>query len=850
MRGGLVGLVVAVGCALACPAVAGATQTLAAGGLRVEVREDPFELRFVDARDGDVLRTVGASAADPRDPQAHYGTLGYAFDLRQPVLNNAVFGYYGAAEGRTAWFHARRVVRVTRPAAGRLELELATDDPMGHRLGVVIERRDEGVATVTSRLVPGSGPYADRASIAGAAFATGPGERFLGFGERSNAVDQTGGEVYNWAEEGPFSSGIAEPVLRPLVPDFTFPNGPTATNFPIPWLLSTRGLGLLIDQTHRSRFRLGNERADAWQAETETGSFRFTVFAGPKPADVLRRYSAYAGRQPEPRRWVFGPWVQFRDPWPEDFRKAHVPATVAQTYTHYLPCGAGRDERAERANVDRYHRLGYMVTTYFNSHVCTSYRAVYDEAAANGWFVKDRSGRPYVITNPFTAEQLASELDFTHPGAVRLYGRLLDEALGRGYDGWMEDFGEYTPTDSVFSDGRDGLEMHNLYPVLYHRASTEHTLRRRGDDLAVFVRSGFHGVQRWARIVWGGDPTEDWSCADGLCAALHQALSTGLSGIAYQGSDIGGFHAVANGRTTDELNVRWLQLGAVSGVMRTQANGYSFASSREQRSQVWSPAVLPVWRRYAKLRTQLAPYLEAASRTYQRTGLPIVRHLALAFPTDPRSVARQDELLFGPDLLAAPVLEPGARTRRLYVPPGPWVDLWRSAAYDEREGSLRLGRAAVLRGGREVTLPAPLAELPLLARAGTVLAMHDPAVDTLASVGTVAGLVKAYARPALRILAFPHGASSGRFNRAERLDSLEHRDRRWRLRVVGARSRVYVLQASLATLKRPFVPCRVTLDGRRLGRRAWSYDTNTGVLRATFRARTHSTLMVHGRACI
>src|SRR5688572_31194181 len=108
MRGGLCALV-AVG-ALAFPAGAGAVETLAAGGLQVEVREDPFELRFVDAVDGDVLRTVGVPGGDPRDPQARYGPLGYAFDLRQPVLNNAVFGYYGAAEGRTAWFHARRVL--------------------------------------------------------------------------------------------------------------------------------------------------------------------------------------------------------------------------------------------------------------------------------------------------------------------------------------------------------------------------------------------------------------------------------------------------------------------------------------------------------------------------------------------------------------------------------------------------------------------------------------------------------------------------------------------------------------------------------------------------------------------
>ena len=573
---------------------------------------EPFSLAFVDRADGDVLSTLGG-APRPDDRNARYGPLGYSMDLRQPVANNAYFGYYVAAESPTVWFHATRLLGARRDGRA-LVLDLATNDPLGHRLELTLRPVAHGAINATSRLAPGSGPLAGRPSVSGAAFSVAGGERYLGFGSRSNAVDQTGNQVISWAEEGPFSSGVGESLLREQVPDFTFPTGPTTTNFPIPWLVSTRGLGMLIDQTERSTFQLADERPDAWQAQAEAARFSFTVFAGPKPAQVVRRYSSYAGRQPKPRPWFFGPWVQFDEPWPERFRTQDVPTTVAQTYTHYLPCGEHRERRAkERAMTARHHSLGYKITTYFNPHVCTSYQPLYDQAAGEGLFVKNRQGDPYPLTNPFTRDQIVSEIDFTHPGGRALFGRLLDEAIADGYDGWMEDFGEYTPTDSVFHDGREGLEMHNLYPVLYHAASTAHTAAR-GGDFAAFVRSGYHGVQPHARVVWGGDPTEDWSCSDGLCAALHQALNTGLSGIAYQGSDIGGFHALANPRTDDELNSRWLQLGAVSGVMRTQANGYGRPGTREQRSQVWSPKVLPIWRRYAKLRTQLYPYLASASR--------------------------------------------------------------------------------------------------------------------------------------------------------------------------------------------------------------------------------------------
>src|SRR5215208_7863583 len=115
---------------------------------------------------------------------------------------------------------------------------------------------------------------------------------------------------------------------------------------------------------------------------------------------------------------------------------------------------------------------------------------------------------------------------------------------------------------------------------------------------------------------------------------------------------------------------------------------------------------------------------------------------------------RDDQFGFGPDLLAAPVLDAGARRRRVALPAGRWVDLWRSVRYDERTGGLRLGRRArVLRGGRTVTVPAPLDELPLLARAGTILPLLPADVDTLAPYGgkDVVKLADRYDR--LRLLA-------------------------------------------------------------------------------------------------
>jgi len=261
------------------------------------------------------------------------------------------------------------------------------------------------------------------------------------------------------------------------------------------------------------------------------------------------------------------------------------------------------------------------------------------------------------------------------------------------------------------------------------------------------VRCGYTGTARHARLVWGGDPTEDYSKADGLAAAVSQGISMGLSGVAYWGSDIGGFHAIfTDGPTDEELLTRWLEFGAFSGIMRTQtvelANYVPGAPGG--RAQVWDEGVRPTWRKYAKLRTQLFPYIWGAARDYRERGVPIMRHLALAYPGDPAVYSPEAEYqyLFGPDLLVAPVIEEGARSRRVYLPPGQWVDFWQAVSYDEASGTFeRVGETAPLAGGRIVEVDAPLDRIPIFVRAGACLPILPPEVDTLAEVGEKPGLV-------------------------------------------------------------------------------------------------------------
>jgi hypothetical protein len=262
--------------------------------------------------------------------------------------------------------------------------------------------------------------------------------------------------------------------------------------------------------------------------------------------------------------------------------------------------------------------------------------------------------------------------------------------------------------------------------------------------------------------------------------------------------------------------------------MRTKAEGIGV--SKEARPQIWEQPALAIWRRYAKLRTRLYPLLVAADRKYRRKGLPIMRHLVLAYPADRRAVARDDEFLFADGLLAAPVVEPGQVKRRLYLPEGRWLDFWRSVSYRPDDGGLELGKARILRGKREVTIPAPLEELPLLLKAGALLPLLPSEVDTLADYGEGnPGLIRfGDRRDELHVLAFPRGNTRQRFYADGRLSSREG-DGVWRLRIESPRDLAVTVQASLSALKRGFRPRRVRADRREL--RSWSFNRRTDVLR-------------------
>jgi alpha-glucosidase (family GH31 glycosyl hydrolase) len=248
---------------------------------------------------------------------------------------------------------------------------------------------------------------------------------------------------------------------------------------------------------------------------------------------------------------------------------------------------------------------------------------------------------------------------------------------------------------------------------------------------------------------------------------------------------------------------------------------------------------------YSKLHTQLYPYIQAAAEEYYATGRPIMQHHVLTHPGDDEATGRDDQYMFGPSILVAPVYVEGATDRELYLPEGSWVEWWRTVAYGEEGGTFTLGTAVLHDGMQSVSVGAPLTEIPMFVEAGGVIPMLSPDVFTLAEYGDDPEIIHASDRDhLLHVLAFPRGETAGKFYDDGTWTSVEG-DGTWTLTLENSTERTIHLEATTRTLTQPFDICGVDLDGTPLSEQDWSYDEATGVLDATYKT-TSGTLEVTG----
>lgn len=694
--------------------------------------------------------------------------------------NRFYWGYRGFLSLCDAWNQANEALRYW-PEKDRVFFEMATDSLNNEHVLFVVGPFYPGAVRLAAAAPPGTATL-DRI---GFTFATPNGEHFAGFGERFNGVDQRGKCIESWSEEGSIEPGRLRWLFGNKSPEWALPGGEDASYAPIPFFLSSRGYGLLADAPEPTQFDMACRFPNVWRVQAESSRLSVIIFKGPTPAEALRQYTERTGRSLVPRPWVFGPWNQFLG-YPQGdlltvarmFREKDIPSSVSHEWTAILPVAsyAGQEQAILQQNAAM-HDLGYKNLAYIMPQVDKERNpALWEEAANLGHFARDLKGEPYIFVQALNligqSRYNVSMIDFTHDGADAWWGQRLETLVTLGFDGTMYDLGEYVPPDARFADGNDGHYWHNPYNLIYLRSAFRFFQQRddapddeTAPDYVYFHRSGYAGSQRWAWAMWSGDPAADWSFSDGLPAQVCGGINAGISGIPFCGSDIGGFHALLVPAPDSELLKRWVAFGAFSGLMRDMT-AEQIAGGR--RIHVFDEAELTyIVRRYQKLRTQLVPYILNAAREAHATGLPLMRAAFFHFPEDPHCWDLKREYMFGPDFYVAPVVQQHARTRTVYLLPGQWIELWKQTQYDGTvegggTGGFRIGGTAI-DGGREITVNAPIDEIPVFVRLGAIIPLADPSVDTWAPATPSDGVNITTASEQshrLHVWAFPSGHST------------------------------------------------------------------------------------------
>jgi alpha-D-xyloside xylohydrolase len=457
----------------------------------------------------------------------------------------------------------------------------------------------------------------------------------------------------------------------------------------VPFFWSDRGWGLLFDTGGPVFADLGSTQADVATFAVDGDVLDVAILAGP-PAEILRGYHALTGLPGRLPAWAFGVWMsrcsylseaeihgvvdelQAAD-CPVDV--VHVDAWVSGNVIEELTCNWDVDrERFPEGWVDRLGERGVRVSLWHNPYVLAgSPRA--QELAAAGLLLRSADGG-LAVTPDKTDRNI---VDFTNPAAVEWWQARVRETVASEHNhAFKPDFAEEIPEDARCHDGRTGRELRNEYAVLY-QAATHGALADEDGAAALFCRSGTSGAQRFP-CHWVGDTPSTWS---GLADALRATLSLSLSGFAFVAHDIGGFWvdgsldrmfdafarmdgSVMEADVEPELFARWAQFGAFTPLYRFHG------TSRREPSAYPEPARSAAIAA-CRLRKRLEPYLRRCAEEANATGMPLMRPMPLAHP-EAREARDMLQYLLGPDVLVAPLLEPGGR-RRVWAPPGAWVPL-------------------------------------------------------------------------------------------------------------------------------------------------------------------------------
>ncbi|MFN4813415.1 MAG: TIM-barrel domain-containing protein [Bacteroidota bacterium] len=574
----------------------------------------------------------------------------------------------------------------------------------------------------------------------GVNFSSLPDDSYLGMGMRFNQVNHKGTIVTTWCREVGYD--------LPLVSQNGSSEGQDITYYPVPFFLNLKGYGFLLNSFYFSEFDFAKTNPEALKITNYSHTFDATLFLSENPLEIIGNYQKATGNYTKPKPWVFGVWGDASNDWQTKeigqvvnekvlkiCRENKIPLSAIWAEDWYWNKDILHSLEAWTLNEKQYpdykkmieeqHKAGVKHISYIIPYLPTAIlfkkSPLYEEAKKMGYFTKNKKGDPYVFQ---FAVWRNSQFDWTNPEATKWFcNKILKKIADSGADGWVGDFGEYTPYNSISYNGEYGLTMHNKYPLLWAKNADNFWKTTYPDkDFVIIPRSGFIGQQSNAAFHFTGDRNATYDNLSGLGGQIVGVTNSGISAHPNTSIDVGAYNCFKSKPMDKLMMFRWIEMGALIPVMRLHrglplCDHWRFDEDKETLEQ---------WKKYAKLHAKLFPYIYTLAQQAEDKGLPMVRHLSLQYPKDKEALKQDYQFMLGDRILSAPVItekEGGARddinkgttSWKVYLPTGNWYHYWTNKKYA---------------GNATYDMPASPGFLPMFIQEGKIIPTFNKEVDT------------------------------------------------------------------------------------------------------------------------
>ncbi len=498
----------------------------------------------------------------------------------------------------------------------------------------------------------------------------------------------------------------------------------------VPFYISSEGYGFLWNNPAVGKVFFGKNGTE-WTADS-TKQADYWIVAGDDPKELEETYTAVTGRAPMMPDYGIGFWqCKLRYRTQEELmsvarkhKELGLPMDViVADFFHWTQQGEYKFDPECWPDVEGMCREldGMGIKLMVSVWPTVDYRSEnFQEMMEKGYLVRTERGVRVTMqcfgqevfmdpTNPGTREFVWNKCkENYYDKGVRLFW--LDEA--------EPEYSVYDYDNYRYYLGTD-LEVGNTYPLYYAKAFYDGMKAAGMETPLNLLRCAWVGSAKYGALVWSGDIDSTFECFQ---RQVRAGLSMAVAGVPWWTTDIGGFHgADIRDPKFHELLLRWFAYGCFSPVFRLHGNrmpmsGYSgdthsgvgtFGTGAE--NEVWSYGedCLQVMKKYLFLRERLRPYIRKQMELTHEKGIPVMRPLFFDFKDDKAAWDVDDQYMFGPDLMVAPVLEAGAASRKVYLPAGAsWTDAWTGKTFQ---------------GGAVIDADAPIDIIPLFLKDGAKL---------------------------------------------------------------------------------------------------------------------------------